>query len=60
MMSKNNLLDYEIDREAFMQILIARRRGKPKYKISISTHVSVYQYQISDISISRISDIGIK
>ena len=32
-------MDYEIDPEQLMQILIARRRNKPKYKISISRNI---------------------
>ena len=39
MISKNGPLDYEIDSEALMQVLVARRRGKPKYKISISRNI---------------------
>ena len=32
-------MDYEIDAEQLMQILIARRSNKPKYKISISRNI---------------------
>jgi ankyrin repeat protein len=32
-------MDYEIDAEELMEILIARRRNKPKYKISISRNI---------------------
>lgn len=39
MISKNGPLDYEIDGEALMQVLIARRSGKSKYKISISRNI---------------------